>query len=248
MTPQTLLHMTDTLESIESILEWGFLFSYNSTEVLKSLIGRPAAHVSVLDPGGMVCMTELSYIEAKRVFDPRKYGISVSISWAITVGARPVQYIDPEIDTNLSIFRDKALVAGVDSLPEELKNSPELQRWLLELAASNPEFAKSLGLPQDFIDFQSQALWMQTIGHKEEQEWRIRSPRGFPNIEDIPNRKQQAELLLSMVKNIPQTRNILSIKVPPKELVSIHTPKWRVVEARKMLERTGYLGCDVETI
>jgi hypothetical protein len=240
LAPPKLLHLTDSLENIESILEWGLLFTYNPTEILEQILGMPFAHVVAPAPGGMVCFTDLSYKEAKNVFKFRNYGIAVDGKWAKDIGAQPVEYLNPTQEADLLGYRDTLLERLANGFPNETSSSEHLKRWLIELAATKPEFAKSFGLDEEFLSLQTRALWMQTIGHKEEQEWRLRSPQSYPNIEVIPERKNQVELLLRMLTKIPSTRQSLAIKIPQEVVVGIFVPAGRADAAKGVAKRFGY--------
>lgn len=240
MVPQQLLHLTDSLESIDSILEWGLLYTYNPTEILEEVLGGSFQHISAPAPGGMVCFTELLYAEAKTAFAPRKYGISVDLKWATEAGARRVAYVDPKTEATFTEFRDSRLNDLKSSFTGEITGSEDLARWLIELAATKPNFAKSFGLEDEFRELQHKALWMQTIGHGEEREWRLRSPQGYPNIEVIQDRKKQVEMLLRMVRNIPQTRPTLALKIPRDAVLGIHVPQGRAGSARQVVKKYGY--------
>jgi hypothetical protein len=234
-----LLHLTSSLENVASILEWGLLFTYNPIEILEQLLGRTFAHTLAPAPGGMICLTELPYPKAKKVFGAKKYGIAVDKEWAKSVGAQPVEYVNPTQEADLSKLRDANFHFLSKGFPAETNCSDHLARWLLELGATNPNFARSLGLDQEFLSFQKRVLWMQTSGHAEEQEWRIRSPQGYPNIEVLPKQDKQLELLLGMVMNIPSVRQLLTLRIPPEVVVGVFVPAGRADEAKNLVREFG---------
>ena len=234
-----LLHLTNSLENLASILEWGLLFTYNPIEIMEQLLGRAFTHALAPSPGGMICFTELPYHEATKVFGARKYGIAVDKEWAKSVGAQSVEYVNPIQEADLLKFRDAYFDILGKGFPTEINCSDHLARWLLELGATNPNFARSFGLDQEFLSFQNRALWMQTSGHAEEQEWRIRSPQGYPNIEVLPKQDKQLELLLGMVKNIPSTRQLLTLRIPSEVVVGVFVPAGRADEAKNLVREFG---------
>ena len=237
------MHLTDTLENLASILEWGILYTYNPTEILETLLGEAFQHVSVPTPGGLVCLTELPYEKAKKTFAPRKYGISLNSKWAIAAGAQRVVYVNPTDEAEFAALRDFKVSALPASLPDEITTSEYLTRWLMELAVTKPEFAKSFGLDTVFQRLHREALWMQTKGHEDESEWRLRSPNGYPNIEIIQDRKQQVEMLLRMAKNIPSTSSLIALRIPKGAILAIHVPQGRSGEARQMAQKFGLNEC-----
>jgi hypothetical protein len=240
----SLLHLTGSQSALRSICENGLLFTYNPTEVLCSLLGQGPQIVESFDTGGMICFTELSYKEAKHLFEC-SYGVSVDKDWAIERGARKVDYINVDTDKRISDLRSFLVRNLANKFPEEIKSDPNLNRWLTELAITKKEFSISLGAAPELLGLIEAALWFQKDSYSVEKEWRIRSFKGYPDqTSSRMNRQEKIDHLLRLGK-IKGVAPLVLLNLEPSAIISFYTPAGIENSFRNYLNTTKFAGCPV---
>jgi hypothetical protein len=240
-----MMHFTSTIDSVASILEHGFIFVPNATEIHKELFALIGLDVSELNRG-MICFTEAAWddYELRRTFG--NFGICVDANWAFDRGARKVAYISQDSEAFHAIRRLIATcVPGDNFLKAELQQHmnkrlvTEVQKWMRSSIDGAPFVTPPLySLVLDLLQ------WVQLSSHKDEREWRIRAPQGA-NLSMSSGRGKLVERLIKYSK--APFRLPVSLAILPSEIQFIACDSLHETELRRKVAAIGFSSVEIRT-
>jgi hypothetical protein len=161
----SIIHYTDSLDTIKSILKEGFRIKYCAEELKLGKKGESkAAHP-------MVSFCDIPLSDSKQHFDAYgKYGIGLSKQWAIKNGINPVIYIDKN-----SLIADSIYELIKERRKDDSNLTQKQKREILQIKS----YAKNYSGPlkRRNVDTQNYKFY-------DEREWRL-----IPGKETINNEK-----------------------------------------------------------
>lgn len=158
----SIIHYTDSLETLKLILKEGFKIKYCSESLKLESSGSDAAHP-------MISFCDIPLSDSMQHFDAYgKYGIGLSKDWAIKNGVNPVLYIDKN-----SLFAQSLH----ELIKQRRKNNTNLTEEQQSLILRIKAYAKNYSgtLKRKSVDNPNYRFY-------DEREWRL-----IPKAEDINN-------------------------------------------------------------
>jgi abortive phage resistance protein AbiGi (putative antitoxin) len=245
-----LVHFTNSLETLDSIVRNGFLFLHNETGVLGPLL-KEIYNVDGADDhtNGMVCFTELTghLREHQKMFG--EFGIGVSKSWLQTHGASKVQYID------ISGQKFQEIVARVRSVAPKKFGGVPIKELLLDPDKSFRTLLSLIGpyVPTDaykanrpYYDLIAQFPFTQVQRDIAQREWRVVNPNPYTFVGE-GSKQAKIDLLVNCIndKNVHDSfegmvnytidgklqlgigggKNSLVLRIPIGEICAIYCPE-----------------------
>ncbi len=198
------------------------------------------------NPRGMICLTDLPATELGPIVSfTGPYGVSVKKSWALTVGAKKVRYVDPNGPEMAEL---RMLFAALKptmkfNFPDDQPDNAFIQKWVDTLALTDHSFARSAGASHEFHKLLQRLDWSQTNLHLAESEWRIRSIT--PN--NMFDRPDQIPLTLNIVRAHPDLLPAFGVQIPPSAVQFLLAPKNEITALRMDLVGSGYEGCAIRS-
>ena len=180
----TLIHYTNDINVLFSILKYGFIYSHNETALLNHLAGDHLIPENVLPTGGMICFTDLDFANAGAVREKfGKYGIVVKTDFLIEQEARKVEYLTPQSEMFIELKQKFE-----DGIPKHWKklessnNTVEMARTDDEndteamiqsiMIASGRDF-RGNDVSREWLKLLDDFRYYQTDEHSFESEWRV---------------------------------------------------------------------------
>ncbi len=235
-----LIHFTQSLGALESILQHGFLYVHNETETHRHLLDSLGVSYPDVERG-MVSFTVVEWDkseEIRRVFGA--FGIAVDFNWALDQGARQVAYIPssgPLFEALRTLVREGLPTQNHwDSfLGSEGEGPPGLK--LKEGILSDPGLHGAFTTPLHSLILEL-LHWVQTDEHSFEQEYRIRSSHTFGGISAY-RPADQVELLKVMTTKLGLD---YSLSLPIDAVLYFCCPASFESEVSQILARSRFAG------
>lgn len=179
-----LIHYTNEIDVLFSILKYGFIYSHNETALLNQLAGDYLIPENILPTGGMICFTDLDFAEAGAVRDKfGKYGIVVKTDFLVDHEARKVEYLNTQSEKLIELKQQFE-----EGVPEHWKkltssnNTHEMARTDDEddtesmiqsiMIASGRDF-RGNEVSREWLKLLDDFKYYQTDEHSFESEWRV---------------------------------------------------------------------------
>lgn len=180
----TLIHYTNHIDILFSILKYGFIYSHNETALLDHLAGDYLVPEDTLPTGGMICFTDLDFANAGAVREKfGKYGIVVKTDFLIDHEARNVEYLNPQSQTFIKLkqqFDDgipkhwKILESGDNTVEMARTDDESDTEAMIQsiMIASGRDF-RGNDVSRDWLKLLDDFRYYQTDEHSFESEWRV---------------------------------------------------------------------------
>jgi hypothetical protein len=195
-----------------SILTHGFLYLPNGTTIHQRLYRSLDLTVTDIE-SGMICFTDTDWDKSHSIRDRfGQFGIVVDNNWAFDNGARRVAYIAESGPIFDSL---KQLLVHTTPTDEALNTwlSPHMGKGAAKKIAawlrSDPDVAR-FQMPPLYSLILDMLQWVEIDNHKEEQEFRIRSPT-IGGAFSEKSRQEQVQMILSAIPQFPECIFSLSI-------------------------------------
>ena len=242
-----LTHYTKNINTIISIFELGFFYSYCPTRIFDHLFQDANIDAQEPDDHAMICFTELDIdtaCEHRNKFG--KYGVAISLEWAIKMGARKVEYIK----RNSVRYNDllQKLKSSVPTSPFGYSTGeqqlPRLEKTLRQFWLGDPLAARFVGAESDYLELLRNLLWVQIECHKDQIEWRIRNPQSVSgmqfrkptkadikfgrvnrNLFNLDSKEDFVKLAIDIMSRDETLRQSGFLSIPPEEVRFIIVPK-----------------------
>ncbi len=149
----SIIHYTDSLDTIKSILTEGFRIRYCAEILLMGEGQSRAAHP-------MISFCDIPLSDSRQHFDAYgKYGIGLTKKWAISNGVNPVLYIDKN-----SLFADSIYELIKERRKEESNLSLKQKREILQIKSYAKNYSGTLT---------RKAKRIRNYRFYDEREWRL---------------------------------------------------------------------------
>ena len=180
----TLVHYTNDIDVLFSILKYGFIYSHNETALLDHLAGDYLIPENILPTGGMVCFTDLEFAQAEAVRSKfGKYGIVVKKDFLIDHEAREVQYLNPKsVEFNQL---KKQFEGGIPNHWKKLNpknhtremartdDSDDTEAMIQSVMIASGRDFRGNEVSRDWLKLLDDFRYCQTDEHSFESEWRV---------------------------------------------------------------------------
>jgi hypothetical protein len=219
-----LVHYTDRVGNVGSILGNGFLLIPNSRNLIHKLLDEDDPWDREPQEWGMVCFSEVPVGAAedhRSIFG--RFGVAVSWSWAASNGIDRVIYVR-EDGPVFALWRFLFQSAYQDLKTRESSGSPS---WG-GMSAYNRAMASSIGAA-GWATLLRLYEFMQPQADSDQAEWRIvnRQPFHFAS----RDKNQQIKQALEMSK----TWQLANLRLHPRDVELLVCPKASVAELRAVL-------------
>lgn len=180
----TLIHYTNDIDIVFSILKYGFIYSHNETALLGHLAGDYLIPENVLPTGGMICFTDLESANAGAVREKfGKYGVVVKTDFLIDNEARKVEYLNPQSKKFIKLKQKfengipkhwKKLKSGNNPVEMATTNDDNDTEAMIQsiMIASGKDF-RGNEVSRDWLKLLDDFRYYQTDEHSFESEWRV---------------------------------------------------------------------------
>lgn len=241
MEKSVLIHYTSCEDSLVSILKLGFFYSHQDTITFQKLFSDAGIDVIEPDDHAMVCFTS-----NPDLVKFGKYGIAVSKEWAISKGARKVEYVkigSPRYNQLLDLLKK--------SKPASTPNSAGmLERHLFQKMAAHTASRGFLGFTQEYVNLLNDLKWMQVSSHEYQNEWRVRNPCSMGgiqwinptlgrincNIPDVANRQNSIEIAIDMLSSNELLQQLGFLNIPIEAIRYLIVPNKKALSFREKIK------------
>lgn len=254
-----LTHYTKDIESLESILKYGFFYSYHPTRIFEKLFKDANIDAREPDDHAMICLTELLIDhsnEHKSKFG--NYWVSVSLEWAEKIWAKKVEYVKHnDLRYNELLNRLKSSFPKMPfGYSANEQNMPMLEKHLRQELLGSPVSANFFWAKPDYKNVLNELLWIQIECHKNQIEWRIRNPNSFSGIQfrkptemdiklnrvnknpyNIDNKKDSIKQMVSILSKNIELRQMCFLEIPYEEIKYIIAPENDKNLVQKLIEQ-----------
>jgi hypothetical protein len=217
-----LVHYTDTVKKVVSILENGVLLVPNKRLLISRFLDPELFKDREPQEFGMACFTEVGLADLrKHREDFGGFGIGVTWDWALSNGAQRVIYISddgPVFETFGWLFK----------LGKQEFDQRSTDRAGMDMALKNKAMA-SVGRAFLYARLLSLYEYMEPEKNSSQVEWRIVNK--IPLYQDGANQEEIVAKLLEMVR----TWKIGAVPLNPGDVMMILCPQDRAAELREAL-------------
>lgn len=225
-----LIHFTDREDTLISILKLGFFYSHQDTITFQKLFLDAGVDAIEPDDHAMVCFT--TNPELNRF---GRYGIAVDKEWALSKGARKVEYVkigSPRYNQLLNTLRRSKPAPPPDG-------AGMLERLLFQEMAAHTASRRVLVFSKEYVDLLNDLKWVQVSSHECQNEWRIRNPFSLSgvqwrnptsgrlnrNLPNVVNRQSSVNAAVRIFSADEQLRQMAFLTLPLNAVRYLIVPK-----------------------
>ncbi|MBT4048214.1 MAG: hypothetical protein HOE64_07695 [Nitrospina sp.] len=251
-----LVHFTDNIDLLASILSVGIIYSHNETEVLEPVYQEVTGRSFEGHYHGMACFTEINREEillGSDIFGEDTYfggyGVGLSNEFIASIGGKPVTYIDM---CSHEYEKLKTLAHSLIQTSFRMKNSETDEEiamddgWLQNLA-TQPGWRERFNDNPNSVRFFEAMDFAQTSLHIAEREWRVRSEK---TSKDLPAQMgDYVQLKLGMAGLIkPGTKlffQSIGIHLTTDIVEFVVCPSGEEKSVAQLLDKLGYVETEI---